>query len=292
MYNWPVRLLCLLLLLSAMAPGQIFRLSREQMVRYTPLNPFERFADGRPKVPDDLLERLKKLSLEDAWSVLQAKGYSNQFVVGFKVLHPGKKLVGRAYTSQYAPLRPDLVPVLEEDAKASGLPLRTTEKTIERLQKRDVAVVDLMGASPGHNFGGDNLQAALFAATGTGAVVDGTIRDIGGILDIGSQIYYRESMPPAVSGVMVTGLNVPVRIGKAYVMPGDAVLGDREGVVFIPPHLVKEIVEKAEAGALKDEWMKQKLLSGKYKSSEIYASQLSPDLQKDFDEFVKSRSGK
>jgi regulator of RNase E activity RraA len=88
---------------------------------------------------------------------------------------------------------------------------------------------------------------------------------------------------------LVTGLNVPVRIGKAYVMPGDAVLGDREGVVFIPPHLVKEIVERAEANALKDEWMKTKLREGKFKSSDIYASQLSPELQQDYDAFVRSR---
>ena len=292
MYNCPVRLLLSVLLCASLAPAQMFRLSREQMVRYTPLNPFERFPDGRPKVPDELLERVKKLSVEDTWGVLQANGYVNQYADGFKILHPGKKLVGRAYTSQYAPVRPDVAKVLDEDAKAAGLPARTTEKTIEQLQLNDVAVVDLMGAAPGHNFGGDNLQAALYAATRTGAVVNGTIRDIGGILEIGSQIYYRDAMPPAVSGVMVTGLNVPVLIGKVLVMPGDVVLGDREGVVFIPPHLVQEIVEKAEAGALKDEWMKTKLREGKHKSSEIYASQLSPELQRDFDAFVKSRSAK
>jgi regulator of RNase E activity RraA len=146
-----------------------------------------------------------------------------------------------------------------------------------------------MGAAPGHNFGGDNLQTALYAASRTGAVIDGTIRDLEGIFELPSQIYYKQARPEAVSGVSVAGINIPVKAGGAVVMPGDVVLGDRSGVIFIPPHLLREIVEAAELTHIHDAWTKQKLLTGKYKSSEIYGGPLSPELQKEYDEYVRQR---
>src|SRR2546428_475371 len=219
--------------LMAPAYGQVFRLTRDQMIKYTAKNPFERFPDGRPKVDDKMLERVKGLSLEEAWGILLNKGYKHQFAGwDFQVLHPGQKLVGRAVTAQYLPLRPDLAEVL------------------------DVPVIDLMGAAPGHNFGGDNLQAAVAGRTRTGAVIDGTIRDLEGIFELPSQIYYKKAHPAAVSEVTVVGINIPIKVGDAVVLPGDVVFGDREGVMFIPPHLVKEIVDTADLTHIHDEWTK------------------------------------
>jgi regulator of RNase E activity RraA len=271
------------------ASGQVFRLTRDQMIKYTAQNPFERFADGRPKAPDALLDQVKTLSVEEAWTVLRGKGYQNQFAGGFQVLHPGQKLVGRAVTAQYLPARPDFEGILQADAKAAGMPSGANQKVIDLLQKRDVPVIALMGDAPGHNFGGDNLQAAVYGATGTGAVVDGTIRDLEGIHELRSQIYYRNARPEAVSGVVVAGINVPIHIGNAIVMPGDIVLGDREGVVFIPPHLLQEILDAARLVQIKDEWTKQKFLTGRYKSSELYGGPLSSELKKEYDDYVKKR---
>jgi regulator of RNase E activity RraA len=278
------------LLTQVVLPAQVFRWTRERMIHYTPQNPFERFADGRPKVPDALLEKVKTLSVEEAWGVLRNKGYHSQYAGGgFKVLHPGRKLVGRAVTAQYLPVRPDLSQVIEADAKAAGMPASTNQKVIDLLQLNDVPVVDLMGAGPGHNFGGDNLHAAIYGATRTGAVVDGTIRDVEGIFEMPTQVYYRDGHPAAVSGVMVVGINVPVRIGEAIVMPGDVVLGDRTGVIFIPPQLVEQIVTGAQITHIHDEWTKAKFLTGKYKSSELYGGPLSPELKREYDEYVKKR---
>jgi regulator of RNase E activity RraA len=273
------------------AGAQMFRFTRDQMIRYTAKNPFERFPDGRPKVPDGLLEKVKTLSVEQAWGILRNKGYHSQYADGFEVLQPGKKLVGRAVTAQYLPVRPDLEEVLQQEAKATGLPASTNQKVIDLLQLDDVPVVDLMGAAPGHNFGGDNLHAAIYGATRTGAVVDGTVRDVEGIFELGSQVYFRKAHPAAVAGVTVIGINIPVKIGNAIVMPGDVVLGDREGVIFIPPHLVQEIVDAAELTQIHDEWTKQKFLTGKYKSSELYGGPLSAELQKEYDEYVKKKRG-
>lgn len=277
--------------LIAPAYGQVFRLTREQMIKYTAKSQFERFPDGRPKVDDRLLERVKGLSLEEAWGFLISKGYKHQFAGwDFQVLHPGKILVGRAVTAQYLPLRPDLAEVLDADAKAEGLPQGQNQKVIDLLQVNDVPVIDLMGAAPGHNFGGDNLQAAVAGRTRTGAVIDGTIRDIGGIRELPTQIFFKKAHPAAVSEVVVVGINIPIKVGEAVVMPGDVVLGNDEGVIFIPPHLVKEICDAADLTHIHDEWTKEKFLTGKYKASELYGGPgLTPELQKEYDAFVKKR---
>ncbi len=282
--------LILLLLLTALAaPAQIFSFTREQMIKYTAQNPFDRFPDGRPRVPDSILERVKGLSVEEAWGLLRNKGYNYQFAGGFQILHPGTKLIGRAVTAQYLPLRPDLGSVIDADAKANGLPQGVNQRVIDLLRLNDVPVVDLMGAAPGHNFGGDNLQAAIWGATRTGAVVDGTIRDLEGVFELPSQIYFKAPHPAAVSGVSLVGINIPVKVGDAVVLPGDVVFGDRTGVIFIPPHLVQQVVEAAELTHIHDEWTKAKFLTGKYKASELYPRPTKPELVKEYEEYVKRR---
>ena len=277
--------------LAAPAGAQVFRLTREQMIHYTAKNPFDRFPDGRPKVDDKMLERVKGLSLEEAWGILLNRGYRHQYAGwDFQILHPGKKLVGRAVTAQFLPLRPDLAEVVEADAKASGAPRGENQKVIDILQPNDVPVIDLMGATPGHNFGGSNLHAAIAGATHTGAVVDGTIRDVEGIQELPTQVYFRKAHPAAVTEVTVVGINIPIKVGEAVVMPGDVVLGDSEGVIFIPPHLVKDIVDAADLVHIHDEWTISKFLTGKYKASDLYGGPgLTPELQKEYDAYVKKR---
>lgn len=283
--------LAFLLLAAALVPArsQIFSWTRDEMIRYTAKNPFDRFPDGRPKVPDALLEKVKGLSIEEAWGILRSRGYQAQLGEGFQILHPGRKLVGRAVTAQYLPLRPDLAEVIDAQAKAKGMASGVNQRVIDQLQLNDVPVVDLMGVAPGHNFGGDNLQAAVWGATRTGAVVDGTIRDLEGIFELPSQIYFKAARPEAVAGVVIAGINIPVKVGGAIVMPGDVVLGDRTGIMFIPPHLVQEIVDAAEKVHLHDEWTKQKFLTGRYKASELYPSPTRPELQKEYEEYLKEK---
>ncbi|MEZ5402172.1 MAG: dimethylmenaquinone methyltransferase [Bryobacteraceae bacterium] len=273
--------------------AQPFRWTREQMIHYTPQNPFDRFADGRPKVPDELLAKVKGLSVEEAWGILRSKGYRAQYLGrGFQSLHPGTKLVGRAVTAQYLPVRPDLDEVVTAEAKAAGMPAGPNHKVIDLLQLNDVPVIDLMGAEPGHNFGGDNLHAAIYGKTHTGAIVDGTVRDLEGLFELPSQVYFREGHPAAVEGVMVMGINIPVKVGEAVVMPGDVVLGDRTGVIFIPPQLVQQVVERAELTHIHDEWTKKKFLTGDYKASDLYPSPSSPALKKEYEDYVKQRLGR
>jgi 4-hydroxy-4-methyl-2-oxoglutarate aldolase len=277
-------------LVSTLAHAQLFTLTKEQLIEYSAENPFERFADGRPKVPDTLIARARGLSSEDIVSVLPGKGFRNQYADGFHVLHPGMKLVGRAFTVQFMPMRPDIEGVLSANAKKAGVARLGNQYAIDMLQPGDVLVVDLFGKKEGGTIVGDNLFYYVNKATNAGGlVVDGAIRDLEGITKIPMPAYFRHVHPTAIGNVMLTGINVPVRIGEVTVMPGDLVVGDREGVYFIPPALVTAVVDAADITHIHDEWTKKKFDEGKYKSSEIYGSPRDPELKKEYEAYLKKR---
>jgi 4-hydroxy-4-methyl-2-oxoglutarate aldolase len=291
----PPRILAIGVLAAAvltpvLAGAQLFTLTKEQLVEYTAQNPFERFPDGRPKVPDALIERARGLSAEEVFAVLPGQGFRNQYADGFRVLHPGKKLVGRAFTVQFMPLRPDLDGVASAKAKAAGMPRLNNQAAIDMLQPGDVLVVDLFGQQEGGTIVGDNLFYYIMRATkGGGLVVDGAIRDLEGISRMDMPAYFRGAHPSAIGNVTLSGINIPVRIGQATVMPGDLVFGDAEGVYFIPPALVQQVVDRADEIHVHDEWTRKKFDEGKYKSSEIYGTPRDPALKKEYDEYLKRR---
>jgi len=278
------------LLPPALAQAQLMRFSKQELIDYTAQNPFDRLPDGRPRVPDELLERARGLSAEEIWEVLEDKGYHNQYADGFQVLHPGKTMVGRALTVQFMPLRSDVDKVAEAKAKASGISRLTNQTAIDRLGAGDVLVVDLFGKKVNGTMVGDNLFYYVNVAThGGGLVVDGSVRDLDGISAIEMPAYFRSVDPTPIDNVMLTGINVPIRIGAVTVMPGDLVVGDREGVYFIPPQFVKELLDRADEIQIHDEWTKKKFAQGRYKSSEIYYSPSDPKLEQEYQEYLKKR---
>jgi 4-hydroxy-4-methyl-2-oxoglutarate aldolase len=285
----PSKVLWIIALLAAVtAEAQVFTLTRDQIIEYTAKNPFERFADGRPKVPDALLEKFKAMSVEEVWTILDRVGYKNQYEGHWQILHPERKLIGRAVTAQFMPFRPDVNEVLESKAKAQGH-RNGNQHVLDMLGPGDVIVVDLFGKEEGGTFVGDNLAAYVYEATKTGMVIDGSVRDLEGIFPIQMSAYFRSVHPTPIENVMLTGINVPIRIGGATVMPGDVVFGDREGVYFVPPHLVEQIVKNADELHIHDEWTQMMMKTGKYKSSEIYPSPKDPELKKQYEEFKKKR---
>jgi 4-hydroxy-4-methyl-2-oxoglutarate aldolase len=270
--------------------AQLNTLTREQMIEYTAQNPFERFPDGRPKVPDAIIERAKGLSAEEVFGLLPGKGFRNQYEDGFQVLHPGKKMVGRAFTVQFMPARPDVETVMNAKPREKGGRGLNNQLAIDMLQPGDVLVVDLFGKKEGGTIVGDNLFYYVMKAThGGGLIVDGAIRDLEGISEMDMPAYFRSAHPSYITGVMLTGINVPVRIGNVTVMPGDLVVGDREGVYFIPPQLAQEVMDKADETHVHDEWTRQKFDEGKYKSGDIYSSPRDPQLKKEYQEYLAKR---
>jgi len=270
--------------------GQLFTFSKQELIDYTAQQPFDRFPDGRPKIPADLLERAHDLSAEDIWTTMQQEGFNNQYVDGFQVLHPGKTMAGRAFTVEFMPLRSDVDEIAKAKAKTRGLAGLTNQVAIDMLQPGDVLVVDLFGKKVNGTIVGDNLFYYLIKATGGGGlVVDGSIRDLDGIAEIDLPAYFRAADPTPIGNVMLTGINVPIRIGTTTVMPGDLVVGDREGVYFIPPQLVREVLDRADEIHVHDEWTKKKFDEGKYKSSEIYGSPKDPKLKEEYEQYLKKR---
>ncbi len=286
----PVACLAITLLLPAGASAQLFSFPKQDLTDYTAKNPFDRLPDGRPKVPDDLMERARGLSSEEVWAVLQEKGYNNQYADGFQVLHPGKTMVGRAFTVQFMPMRADVEDIAKAKAKEHGVSHLTNQTAIDMLQPGDVLVVDLFGKKVGGTIVGDNLFFYVMKATHSGGlVVDGSIRDLDGISEIDMPGYFRAVDPTPIGNVMLTGINIPVRIGDVTVMPGDLVVGDREGIYFVPPQFVQEVLDHADETHIHDEWTKKKFDEGKYKSSEIYGSPSDPKLQQEYKEYLKRR---
>lgn len=272
------------------ASAQLFTFSKQELADYTTQNPFGRLPDGRPKVPDDLIERARGLSAEEIWEVLEEKGFKNQYADGFRILHPEKTMVGRAFTVQFMPLRSDVDSVAQAKAKQQGLPRLMNQTAIDMLQPGDVLVVDLFGKKVNGTIVGDNLFYYVMTATHKGGlVVDGSVRDLDGISEIDMPAYFRSVDPTPIGNVMLTGINVPIRIGEATVMPGDLVVGDREGVYFIPPQLVQQVLDRADEVHIHDEWTKKKFAEGRYKSSEIYGSPKDPKLQQEYKEYLKRR---
>jgi len=272
------------------ASAQLLSFSKQELIDYTAQNPFDRLPDGRPKIPDALIERARDLSSEEVWAVLQAKAFNNQYADGFQVLHPGKPMVGRAFTVQFMPLREDVDDIAQAKAKQNLGKRLFNQTAIDMLQPGDVLVVDLFGKKVGGTIVGDNLFFYVNQAThGGGLVVDGSVRDLNGISEIDMPAYFRSVDPTPIGNVMLTGINIPIRIGNVTVMPGDLVIGDREGIYFVPPQFVQEVLDKADETHIHDEWTKKKVAEGKYKSSEIYGSASDPKLQQEYQEYLKKR---
>ena len=287
---WPFCLFTIVVLSPGHAQAQLLTFSKQDLVDYTVQEPFDRFPDGRPKVPDELLERARDLNSEEIWATLQQKGYNNQYADGFQILHPGKPMVGRAFTVQFMPLRQDVEQVAEKKAKDRGIPKLMNQTAIDMLQPGDVLVVDIFGKKVNGTIVGDNLFYYVMKTTnGGGLVVDGSIRDLNGVSEIDMPAYFRAVDPTPIGNVMLTGINVPIRIGDVTVMPGDLVVGDREGVYFIPPQFVKEVLDRADEIRIHDEWTKKKFDQGKYKSSDIYSSPSDPKLLQEYQEYLKKR---
>ncbi len=280
-----------LLLCADSASAQLFQWTPEQLTKYTVKNPYGRFPDGRPKVPDEMLKRLKELIAEEVQAALPGQEFPNQFESrdGWKVLNADKKMVGRVLTVQFMPHRGDIADVDAADAAAKGTSPARNQTAIDLLQPGDVIVADVFGAD--WNFVGNKLAHYIQTTTGNGMIVDGGVYWLDRIAETGMQAYYKNSFPTQGMRVMVTGINIPVRIGKTLVMPGDVVLADREGMWFIPPHKVQEVVESGELSKARDDWSLLMLGTGKYTSRQIYGP-LTPELQKQRDDYVFQKTGR
>ena len=254
----------------------------------------ERFADGRPKVSDAILERLKKISLEEAWGVLRNKGFQNQYEGDWTIINPDQPMTGRVVTAQYMPLRPDLEKLIKEQGKSENRAQQggTNSWPIDILTNGDVYVADAYGKVADGTLIGDNLGNSIYAKSQRGVVFYGSVRDEEGLSEIkGFNGWIKGSDPSYIQQMMLTSINAPIRIGRATVLPGDVVLAKKYGVIFIPAYLVEELVITSEVTALRDEFGHQRLREKKYLAGQI-DSQWNEEIKNDFLNWLNNYPGK
>lgn len=283
-----------LLLIFAMIvfyqPSKSQQISKEELIFLTPEWKGERFADGRPKVPDNIIQRMKSVSVEEAWAVMKNAGYGYQVAEGWQQINPDSVLVGRAVTTTFMPARPDVWGAIDARGKKAGKRGQNTW-AVDLLVKGDVYVADQFGAHRNGPTIGDNVGNAIYAKTGNGIVYDGALRDVEGLKEIGGFTSYYTSYDPSYHNptgdlnTMIVGINQPTRIRTVTVMPGDVVLGKLGVVVFIPPHLAEKVVKTSEIVRLRDLFGHQRLREGKYTAGQI-DSKWTDEIEKDFSKWL------
>ena len=252
----------------------------------------ERYADGRPKVSDELVKRLANVSIEEAWGVMRGEGFNNQFEGNWHIIHPEKPLVGRVVTAQYMPARPDMEKPIKEKGKTEGRRGNTNSWPIDVLQENDVYIADGYGKVVDGTLIGDNLGNSIYAKSKTGVVFDAGVRDLEGLSEIDGFVgFTRGYDPSAIKDMTMTCINCPIRIGRASVLPGDLVLGKPEGVIFIPAYLAEKVITTAEFIVIQDEFGHKMLRESKYTPGEI-DMKWSDKIKNEFREHVKNRKEK
>ena len=282
----------LFLLFSVCVVSQ--QISKEELIFLTPEWKGDRFEDGRPKVEENILKRMKQVTLEEAWAVLKGENFNYQYAEGWQTINPDSVLVGRAVTAVFVPGRPDIHRVIDKRGHEQDGRIKSQNAwTIDLLVQGDVYVVDQFGAHIDGPTIGDNLGNSIFAKTGNGIVYDGAIRDIDGLKEIGSFTSFFRSYHPSHHlnkpdgrlNTTLIGINTPTRIGMATVIPGDVVLGRDGGVIFIPPHLAEKVVTVSEIVRLRDMFGHLRLRQEKYTPGQI-DSRWSNEIEKDFSKWL------
>jgi regulator of RNase E activity RraA len=288
-------LVAVLLLTAGFAVAQNVGSSPDYIKALTSEWKGERFADGRPKVSDEILERLKNISIEEAWGVLRNKGYQNQYEGNWHIMLENEAMTGRVVTAQYMPLRPDL----QNQVKEQGVNIEkrspkggTNSWPIDILTNGDVYVADGYGKIADGTLIGDNLGNSIYAKSKRGVIFYGSVRDEEGLSEIkGFNAWHKGQDPSFINQMMLTSINAPIRVGRATVLPGDVVLAKKYGVIFIPAHLVEDLVITSEVTGLRDEFGHLRLREGKYLAGEI-DSEWTEAIKKDFLNWLNNYPGK
>ena len=289
-----------ILLLTVFIAGCLFSYaqnvgsSAEYIKALTPDWKGERLADGRPKVSDAILERLKNISIEESWGVLRNKGYQNQYEGDWQIINPGEAMTGRVITAQYMPMRPDLEKWVKAKGKEEGRAQQggTNSWPIDILTNGDVYVADAYGKIVDGTLIGDNLGNSIYAKSNRGVIFYGSVRDQEGLSEIkGFNGWIKGQDPSYIQQMSLVSINAPIRVGRAIVLPGDVVLAKKFGVIFIPAHLVEDLVITSEVTALRDQFGHQRLREKKYLAGQI-DSQWTEEIKKDFMNWLKNYPGK
>ena len=249
------------------------------------LNPVER------RMPDYIVERLNpqdrvlfdklmRVGLESAWSLVTAEGYPQNFINELTPLKSNMRMVGRARTMRYLPNRKDV----REKLYSAGPQLNY--KSAEEAQPGDVLVFDAGGETRAGVSGGVTTIRFLVRG-GAGLVIDGAMRDGPELEAMPIQTYMRRGHASSVAPIMMSvDYQVPVRIGTVTVIPGDILVGESTGILVIPAAIAEKIADKALEHDEEEAFQRQLLLQGE----SIYGVYpMNPATRKRFEEYKKQK---
>lgn len=282
------RTAAVLLISSVVAtfPADAQQVNRASRDTWTPV--MEMLKAERPAVTDAQLQRLRDLPLEAAWGALQGRRYVRSFEGGFQITVPNPKLVGRAVTMRYLPVRPDLMQAVQALAKEGDWDYQYNVRAGEDVKPGDVVVVELGGMVDRATFLGDVTGIGMEMAGALGVIVDGGIRDLSEFIPMKNfPIFYRGAHASAMADQVGVQWNGPIRLGGITVLPGDIVVADAEGVLVVPPQLVADVIKDAENTVYTENFKREMMRSRKYRARDIYPS-LSKELEKAFEEWKKT----
>lgn len=279
-------------------------LTKEEMTYYTSLWTGERFPDGRPKVSDDLINRMRYVSVTEAWQILNGMSdnidqgaasfgeirratYQNHYYGEFKQMREGVVICGRASTIHFLPFRPDLNGLIQAQGTKDGRGRGQYTWGIDQLQQGDVYVANVCEAILDASHVGDNLGTTIWTKTGNGAVIRGTLRDLYGNMSVDENFNFlvRDFRPQANANNLVIGVNTPIQIGYVTVMPGDVVLATREGVVFVPPHLALRVIESSERTRMQDVFAHEGVRQGRFTAQQADGG-FTPEMNAEFNKWL------
>ncbi len=277
-------------------------LTKEEMEYYTSVWQGDRFPDGRPKVPDDIVRRMKYVSVTEAWQTLNGTSdatagggggfgrretYQNQYYGGMKLMKEDVTICGRASTIQFLPSRPDLNGLIQQQGNKDGRGRGQYTWGVDQLQDGDCYVANVCEGILDASHVGDNLGTTIWTKTGNGAVIRGTLRDLPGNMTIDPEwnLMVRDFRPQSNSSNLVIGVNCPLQIGYVTVMPGDIVLATREGIVFIPPQHAQRVVETSERTRMQDTWAHMGVREGKFTAQQADGS-FTPEMNQQFTQWL------
>ena len=203
-----------------------------------------------------LFDKLMRVGLESAWSLVTAEGYPQNFINELSPLKANTRMVGRARTMRYLPNRKDV----RDKLYAAGPQLNY--KSAEEAQTGDVLVFDAGGETRAGVSGGVTTIRFLVRG-GAGLVIDGAMRDVPELEAMPIQTYMRRGHASSVAPLMMSvDYQVPVRIGRVTVVPGDILVGESTGILVIPAAIAEKIVDKALAHDEQEEFQRDLLLKG------------------------------
>lgn len=207
------------------------------------------------ELTDELRAQLSSAAVATLSVSLRKRGYHDIFIEGVFANHPGDRIVGRARTLRFIPARPDLF-------ASHGGGYNAQKRAFDSVGAGEVLVVDARGER-GTGTVGDVLALRAKVRGAAGIVTDGGVRDFDAVAEIGIPVFSQGPHPSVLGRRHVPWeTDVTIACGGAAVQPGDVIVGDGDGVIVIPPHLVVEVAAEAAEQDAADAWVAGRVAEG------------------------------